>query len=90
MLYYLVDISHLILNNSNICVLIVFVIFKNFLSIFINLYNFLFSDIFVQISTNIYDIFVKSNYQYIRIYRYFYPWMPIGFLSSNQKMTLWK
>ena len=42
--------------------------FHEFQSIFI---NFCFTDIFVKISTDIYDISVKSKYRYIRNYRYF-------------------
>ena len=44
--------------------------FHEFQSIFI---NFRFTDIFIKISTDIFDISVKSKYRYIRNYQYFVP-----------------
>ena len=48
--------------------------FHEFQSIFV---NFCITDIFVKISTDIFDISVKSKCRYIRNYRYFFPWLGI-------------
>ena len=48
--------------------------FHKFQSIFI---NFRFTNIFVKIFTDIFDISVKSKYRYIRNYRYFVPWLQV-------------